>query len=100
MAQGGVASLPDSGDGEELTPREFPQQRTDDKAVGAYRTFSGDNASNPNMANLGEVPASQMWGPVSHSFGQPLYRQPSTDLRHVRAFLPLWQLSYPFGHRA
>ena len=37
------------GNGAELTPIEFTLQHTDSKLVGAYRIFSGDNASNPKM---------------------------------------------------
>jgi hypothetical protein len=38
-----------SGNGEQLTPREFTLQHTDSKLVRAYRKFTGDNACNPNL---------------------------------------------------
>ena len=37
----------DGGSGTELPPRECTLQHTDDKSVGAYRTCSDHNASNP-----------------------------------------------------
>jgi hypothetical protein len=43
------------GNEEELTPIGFTLQHTDYKSVGAYRKFSGGNASNPMFGDVGQA---------------------------------------------